>query len=549
MNKAQKRFCVLLHTSTLLFFRYEYFLRLVPPDKFQAEAIVDLLVHYNWTYVSLLYSEGSYGENGAKQILLQAKEKGVCLAVEKKIATDTSAEDYVELVRMLYEHRNARAVILFMGVFYLRQIFEASKQLGFVDHFVWIGGDTFALYDFSNLPVDGALSISFTAARNREFEEHYRTLTPANLPNNPWMEKQWELLYNCSWARTDAQSCDLVRDTPFPRHDFTQWYSRAIDGVYTYTYALDKYIKDLCPDARGSVLRSCIKGPVFLQYLRNTSFSGVTGPTQFNEKGDIIGGYDVLQLRHRTAEEVWHSLGTWNMLQKLSLSAKLADFSMFLKEYEHVSGVPESLCSKPCEVGQAKIQQEQICCWECRPCRKNEIVSENGTDCVECASTTWPDDTKTNCEPINASYLVWSDSLVLCLAILGAVGVIFSCVIAGVFVAHRDTKLIKASSRELSSIILGGIIMAYIVVFLFLIKPSNLSCMLNRCGFSLSITLIYAPLLVKTNRIYRIFTSAKKTKARPSLTSPRSQVLLTGLLILVEVRLSLGQADCASDSF
>ena len=48
--------------------KYAYFARVVPSDTYQARAIVDLLVHYNWTYISLVNSEGVYGETGAKVI-------------------------------------------------------------------------------------------------------------------------------------------------------------------------------------------------------------------------------------------------------------------------------------------------------------------------------------------------------------------------------------------------------------------------------------------------------------------------------------------------
>ena len=46
--------------------RYEYFSRVVPPDAFQAKALVDIIKHFNWTYVSTLHSEGSYGSSGIK---------------------------------------------------------------------------------------------------------------------------------------------------------------------------------------------------------------------------------------------------------------------------------------------------------------------------------------------------------------------------------------------------------------------------------------------------------------------------------------------------
>ena len=37
---------------------YEYFLRVVPSDKLQARALLDLVLYYNWTYISTVYTEG-----------------------------------------------------------------------------------------------------------------------------------------------------------------------------------------------------------------------------------------------------------------------------------------------------------------------------------------------------------------------------------------------------------------------------------------------------------------------------------------------------------
>ena len=59
-------------------------MRLVPPDKFQAQAMMEIVEHYNWTYISLLYSEGSYGENGAKMIEAEAKKRGICIGIPEK---------------------------------------------------------------------------------------------------------------------------------------------------------------------------------------------------------------------------------------------------------------------------------------------------------------------------------------------------------------------------------------------------------------------------------------------------------------------------------
>ena len=46
--------------------KYTYFERTVPPDYYQAKAIVDILVKHNWTFVAVLYSADAYGTRGAE---------------------------------------------------------------------------------------------------------------------------------------------------------------------------------------------------------------------------------------------------------------------------------------------------------------------------------------------------------------------------------------------------------------------------------------------------------------------------------------------------
>lgn len=42
--------------------RYPFFMRTIPSDLNQAEAMVRLVQLFNWTYVSVVYEESSYGQ-------------------------------------------------------------------------------------------------------------------------------------------------------------------------------------------------------------------------------------------------------------------------------------------------------------------------------------------------------------------------------------------------------------------------------------------------------------------------------------------------------
>lgn len=56
--------------------RYDFFSRVVPPDSFQAQAMVDIIRALGWTYVSTIASEGSYGEKGVEAFTQLSKDAG-----------------------------------------------------------------------------------------------------------------------------------------------------------------------------------------------------------------------------------------------------------------------------------------------------------------------------------------------------------------------------------------------------------------------------------------------------------------------------------------
>ena len=54
---------------------YPYFYCTVPPDNHQVQAMIDLIVSFDWDYVSTIYSNNLYGQPGRFHNL--AKVKGV----------------------------------------------------------------------------------------------------------------------------------------------------------------------------------------------------------------------------------------------------------------------------------------------------------------------------------------------------------------------------------------------------------------------------------------------------------------------------------------
>ncbi|XP_016391287.1 metabotropic glutamate receptor 7-like, partial [Sinocyclocheilus rhinocerous] len=133
--------------------RYDFFSRVVPPDSFQAQAMVDIVKSMGWNYVSTVASEGSYGEKGVEAFMQISREAGgICIAQSLKIPHDHKQADFDKIIRQLLETRHARAVIIFAYDEDIRGILNASKRADQVGHFLWIGSDSWGA---KNSPIQG----------------------------------------------------------------------------------------------------------------------------------------------------------------------------------------------------------------------------------------------------------------------------------------------------------------------------------------------------------------------------------------------------------
>ncbi len=85
------------------------------------------------------------------------------------------------------------------------------------------------------------------------------------------------------------------------------------------------------------------------------------------------------------------------------------------------------------------------------------IRTGNHSACVQCPQNTWPDEeTSTRCLPIQPSYMMITDLFALLIISLSLIGLVSACGVGILFVKNSGEKLIKASGKELSSVIMFG---------------------------------------------------------------------------------------------
>ena len=525
---------------------YKYFSRILPPDQYQAKAIMDLIDRYNWTYMSLVYIEGSYGQTLKKQIQVAAKKKEICISYTKEVAQGSSDEDFEMIVRNLLKHKKAKVVVLILN--YYIQFLKAIAKLDAVGKFVFIGSESFDLRTLKELKhaAMGTFSYMIPLSRSIGFEDFYLNRKPEDNDENPWIHQFWQEIFDCTWGKGGngtVKSCTQHQSV----QEYSKFFIRGdvsvfIDAVLVFAKAIHQILTGDC----GQIVNVTVKDllahtDTLLSCMRNVSFQGESGPVLFDKKGDLIGSYWIKQVVASGDDYEHITIGDW---------VRDVGFTRFndtlvqwhpgqLNRTDDTTGeIPESVCAKPCKEGEFYIQGELTCCWECRRCRSNDYVRKDRKGCDTCPLNTWPNQTDfLSCLDIPASYLRLNDDYGLALALIASVGLL--CTVAAIifFICKRNHKAIRGAQIELMVFVYIGLVSAFVGSILFAVRPDDDICICTYVIYNLSLILLFAPLLVKCLRIHRLFRAAEKCRRDVKWVGPASITIQTCVLIILKVRM------------
>ncbi|XP_025102405.1 metabotropic glutamate receptor-like [Pomacea canaliculata] len=529
---------------------FPYFVRTVPPDRFQFQAIFRLMQQFGWSYVSVVYTEGSYGENGFRQLQNLFEKHGICLGAAMKIAmvmTDLQAQ---EVALKLVENRNARVVVLITSREHAHSIIAATSDLEAAGHFIWVASDAWASAATAMGDLGpamwGTVTVSPFGSSVPEYHEYFLNLTPKDT-RNPWFEEFWEGFFNCS-LHNGTCSANQTLHARKGELSYSRILGYVVDTIAVIANATARVLMSpACAGLAGRQARTCVTGTRLLSEVKVTHEQGLTGWLELEDNGDRLGSYVVSQVLplHAAVPGALTSkvVSTFDAHSKTFTEVSDVDWRYHTRLQEESNRLnwslfpPESRCSWPCSIGEARIPQEVTCCWLCRPCRPNEHLVLNGTMCQTCPTFTWPDPATgySTCYDISPDTPTFA-SLRGVLQTLAALACCALCLAVLVFfVRHWNCRIIKACSRELSLLMLLAIGLGYVTMVTLLAPPSEVSCRINYLLFCLSFAVIYGSLLVRAQRIYRIFDAGQRSTQRPRLIGSSHQLLFAAGLILVQV--------------
>lgn len=204
-----------------------------------------------------------------------------------------------------------------------------------------------------------------------------------------------------------------------------------------------------------------------------------------------LGGQPNVQQQQQQQEHIYtsnvefeySSIGRWTE----------NDYYLQLDDIQFIQGerlIPESYCSRPCELGQAKIMRAgDHCCWICKTCAPYEYLPDEFS-CRDCGIGRWPVLNKTSCYELPQKYLRWDSVYSLISLSIACFGIGLTLFVSIIFIKYLDTPVVKASGRELSFILLAGIAFCHLSTFVLLSKPTTFICGSQRFLVSFLITFV-----------------------------------------------------------
>ncbi|XP_014902766.1 taste receptor type 1 member 3 [Poecilia latipinna] len=456
---------------------YPSFFRTVPSDKWQVDAMVQLMSEFNWTWVAVIGSEEEYGQSGVQQFSKVAENKSVCVAYQGLIPVYTDPGPAVRTIINNIRTTEVKVVIVFAlpesAAFFFEQVIQENLTG------VWIASSSWIIHNrLISIPkikdigtimgfVDKLDSLdllnNYAEALLRKISEEREknaTIQPkSHDPDNP-CPQCWYL---------SAANITLVNDLAVKRLGFAVY-----SAVYSVAQALHTLLE--CDSA------GCNWGPdskiypwKLLEVLRNTSVNINGTILEFDENGNPNVGYKLLEWTWETSGKVaFKNVGNYYQ-NKLFINASRFEW------HTENSTVPLSTCSAQCADGQVRrVKGFHSCCYDCIDCLAGTF-QENKDDiqCAKCPERQWSNDRSTNCTPPIFEILKWdsTDALKIILAVLALL--ICQVSVAVVFLIHRGTPLVKASGGVLTFLVLLSLMGGCLSLFLFLGEPDDVVCRLQ----------------------------------------------------------------------
>lgn len=201
----------------------------------------------------------------------------------------------------------------------------------------------------------------------------------------------------------------------------------------------------------------------------------------------------------------------------------------------------ESACSSQCKPGYFGIQGRSKCCWECFRCQDGHVKSVHGQqNCKRCPDGYITNINRTECIKLVEQYLDWRSPEAIIICFVSFSGALLVLISLSIFIRLKDTPIVKASSRELSYLLLVTLFLVFLTPVLWIGSPTETKCTLRPVTTAIFMTITTSILSVRAYRYVCIFQSKfhKKSTKLQSIQSQFVSVFVSTLFPVAAITIS-----------
>ncbi|XP_054831664.1 vomeronasal type-2 receptor 26-like [Eublepharis macularius] len=536
--------------------------------------ILQLLLHFRWTWIGVIYLHVQSAEEFVHNVLPIFSQKGICFDfIEQfpKIASSNNIVDVMGKGMDLYNiaMRSTANVLVVHGeiqsMMILRMLLHLSKfEDRPVKKKIWV---MTAQMEFTSLAfqrdwdldfIHGAISFAIHSDKMRGFQEFL-------LGRNPQLEKEdgfikdfWKDTFKC-WFHdsefdmkaekicTGEETLDRLPSSVFETSMTGHSYS-VYNAVYAVAHAVDSMGSSKFRQRRVVVDGGTWKlsQPLWQlhHFLRSISFNNSAGEeVSFDQNGELVARFDILS---------WVTFSNQSFLRvKVGrIDPKAPPDKVFIISEDAIvwpsrfdQARPLSMCNGICRSGYRRMKKEgePFCCYDCLPCPEGKISDHEDMDeCFPCPEDQYPNNEQNLCILKVKSFLSYEEPLGVSLAISALSLSFITVLVFGTFVKYHDTPIVKANNRHLTYTLLISLLLSFLCALLFIGRPEKGTCLLRQMAFGIIFSLAVSCVLAKTTTVVLAFMATKPGSSIRNWVGRRLTVCIVLFSCLIQATICTG---------
>ncbi|XP_057297749.1 G-protein coupled receptor family C group 6 member A-like [Hydractinia symbiolongicarpus] len=487
-------------TSPVLSSKTDYpdFLRTIPSDTFQVQVIMDLILHFNWTYVSVISTDNVYGRAGQNHFRELAKAKGICLGAEVLFEMPYDEDELTKAVEILRQDEKAEVIVLFALSRPSLLLFKQAEKLG-MHNKTWIlseavtGAGTL-LNKIEPSVLSGAIGITPYAGQYTEFEDYFWNLSYHDSMHNPFLKTFF-----------NKRGINVSNSNGVTLNDYKSYFKLNKIGytrnaITAFIVGLEKFVREKCGQNCSDFPHIGDRTEFNENYMKVVEFKGLMNETvKFDLNGDISTvTYFITNVQETDKGLTLNTIGKWKTDSGLVFTTNNIAWPKNGKAVSH--------CSALCSPGLYPLyHNDKPCCWDCVPCSKGLVKTGYGQgNCTRCPQNNMPYKERVCIKLKEAKPMLISTFLVVAFTLIGVLPYSF---VLFTLVKHKHTLIVRTGNAKLSFI---QVSLQSLLVLSFIIAVLDVNvhtCSLRIYIMGFLTVLIITIILIRTEVLLRIFNS------------------------------------------